>query len=247
MQRHKPIFRIQPNADIAVLFIHGIVGTPDHFHKFIPLVPENWSIYNVLLDGHGGSVTDFAKTSMSRWKEQIDEIVTMLLENHKEIIIVAHSMGTLFAIQTAIKYPQRVRHLFLLAAPLRIHPKPIAAITSLKVLFNKIAPNDRATLGAKRAYGIDIDTNLFKYLSWIPRYTELLKEIPCTRSLAEQIQVPCTVYQSKKDELVSFSSVELFKSNPNIEVIPLPKSGHFYLKPCEEQRVLRDFQKLCIK
>ena len=54
---HKEYKRIVENSPKALLFIHGILGTPNHFAPFIPLVPENLSVYNLLLDGHGKGVT----------------------------------------------------------------------------------------------------------------------------------------------------------------------------------------------
>jgi len=53
-----------PGAKTAVLMIHGIVGTPEHFAMLYPYVPEDWSIYSIRLAGHGGSVEDFAAASM---------------------------------------------------------------------------------------------------------------------------------------------------------------------------------------
>lgn len=56
---HREYVRIVPGAKTAVLFMHGIVGTPNHFRDLLPLVdlvPDDWSVYNVLLPGHGGTV-----------------------------------------------------------------------------------------------------------------------------------------------------------------------------------------------
>ena len=50
---------------IAILFIHGILGTTKHFETFLSLVPPNWSICNLSLKGHGGSVKDFSQASMA--------------------------------------------------------------------------------------------------------------------------------------------------------------------------------------
>ena len=63
---HQPYFRIIDGADTAILFVHGIVGTPDQFSALLPLVPQEWSCVNLLLPGHGGSVSDFSHTSMAR-------------------------------------------------------------------------------------------------------------------------------------------------------------------------------------
>ena len=51
-----PYIREIAGADTALLMIHGIVGTPAHFSMLYPYVPKDWSIYNMVLDGHGGSV-----------------------------------------------------------------------------------------------------------------------------------------------------------------------------------------------
>mgnify|MGYP002425729728 CR=1 FL=1 len=64
---------------IAILFIHGILGTTSHFEPFLSLVPPNWSICNLSLKGHGGSVKDFSQASMTEWKQQ-----RMLLKNYQK-------------------------------------------------------------------------------------------------------------------------------------------------------------------
>ncbi len=68
---HKEYRNIIPNSKTSILFIHGILGTPDHFSDFIKEVPPNWSIYNILLIGHGKTVNDFSNAIMDDWKNQI--------------------------------------------------------------------------------------------------------------------------------------------------------------------------------
>ena len=70
---HSPTFRSIPGSDTAILFIHGIVGTPDHFLDLLPLVPSDWSYANILLPGHGGSVGDFSRSSMALWRRAVAE------------------------------------------------------------------------------------------------------------------------------------------------------------------------------
>lgn len=85
---HTEIRRCVAGAENAVLFIHGIVGTPQHFAPLIPLVPEGWSLYNLLLDGHGGSVEAFSHTSMKKWRAQVSAAVEELagwLPKHSSI------------------------------------------------------------------------------------------------------------------------------------------------------------------
>ena len=105
---HKEYVRLVDSADTAVLFIHGIVGTPNHFTDFVNLVPIEMSVCNMLLDGHGKGVSEFSKTSMAKWKSQVDAKVKELSKTHSKIIIVAHSMGTLFAINESVKHPDKI-------------------------------------------------------------------------------------------------------------------------------------------
>ena len=48
---HKEYKRLVPGAETAILLVHGIVGTPDQFDRFIPLIPEGVSVWTLLLDG----------------------------------------------------------------------------------------------------------------------------------------------------------------------------------------------------
>lgn len=240
---HQPYVRIAENRHTAVLFLHGIVGTPDHFRDFYPLIPEHISVYSILLDGHGGTVSDFAHSSMQKWKAQVDSVLETLLSHHDQIIIAAHSMGTLFALQASLQHPEKVRQLFLLAVPLRIRLTPAAAWTSLKVVLNRMGPNDLRAQAARAACSVRQTRKLWKYLPWIPRFVELWQKCRRTRHLLPQIRTPCTVFQSARDELVAPGSVLLLQE-ADIPVILLQKSGHFYYDPEDKRLFLDSFAQL---
>ena len=54
IMKHESYERIVPGSDTAVLFLHGILGTPRHFEDFISLVPDSWSFSAPLLPGQIG-------------------------------------------------------------------------------------------------------------------------------------------------------------------------------------------------
>ena len=238
---HKEYKRINPGARAAILFIHGIVGTPNHFADFVSLVPSDVSVCNILLDGHGGSVRDFSRTSMQKWERQVRDAVDELTLSHTEVYIVAHSMGTLFSIDRAIEN-EAVKGLFLLAVPLVISPKPRMVSNLCKVYFDKIKSDDAVALAAKRCYGIAQDKNTFHYLGWLPRYLELFAKAKETRRKMQLLQTPCTAYQSAKDELVSTASAKLLRQNEAISVVELKNSGHYYYAPDDLAFLLREFE-----
>ena len=240
---HKEYVRLNENSNIAVLFIHGIVGTPNHFNEFVFLVPESFSVYNMLLDGHGKGVKDFSKASMKKWESQVSSVVEELSLKHEKIYIVAHSLGTLLAIEQAI-INEKVSKLFLLAVPLRLSLKLKMINNSLKVYFDKIRPDDYVALAAKKCYGIEKDKNPFHYIGWIPRFFELYAKMRQTRKAVSLINTACLVYQSANDEMVSSRSKKYFENMPNVFVNELKKSSHSYYDKDDFVFLLTEFNKM---
>lgn len=237
---HKEFIRIKPGADAAVLFIHGIVGTPNHFRDLIPMVqqvPENWSVHNILLDGHGGTMEDFSAASMKKWKVQVRSAFEDLAQQHDQVIIVGHSMGTLFAIQLALEYPEKIPFLFLLGVPLRPGVRLTMIRDSLLMVFEKLPPD--AVLW--KAAGVTTTRRIWKYLAWVPRFLELFREIYFTEKAMCNLRVPCVAYQSQKDELVTNFTLGILKRSGVMEVHNLMNSTHFYYAPDDQETVLSDF------
>lgn len=238
---HEEYVKMVPGADTAVLFIHGIVGTPNHFRDLIPLVelvPEDWSVYNVLLDGHGGSADDFAATSMEKWKGQVWSVFDKLAQRHKRIVIAAHSMGTLFAMQLALEHPEKIPFLFLLGVPLRPGVRLTMMRDSLLMVFEKLSPKHVL----RKAAGVQTTRKLWKYIPWIPRFLELFQQIRITEKVMGDLQVPCVAYQSRKDELVTNFTRNALERSGVMEVHELKHSTHFYYDPAESKTVQMDFQ-----
>ena len=223
---HKEYIREKKDADTAVLFIHGILGSPRHFDDFIKNLPENISVYNILLNGHGKGVKDFSRASMKKWKAQTADIASKLCEKYNNVIIAAHSMGTFFAVKEALKYPDKIKHIFLLQSPLKIAVKPAAVINTFKVFFN-LGSDQKAVKAYKKSHSIKLNIRLWEYLGWISRYLELFKESKDTRKEILKLKTPCSIYQSEKDELVSMKSVGYIPDFSNIKLYILENSAHF--------------------
>lgn len=243
---HEEYVRIIPGAKTAVLFIHGIVGTPNHFRDLIPLVdlvPDDYSIYNVLLDGHGKTVDDFAKTSMKNWHAQIWGIFEELSCTHERVILVAHSMGTLFSIQLAIEHPDKVPFLFLIAVPLRPGIRLMTIRNLLCLVFGKLREDVPLEAATMKVCGVKTTRILWKYLAWIPRFLELFCEIYRTEKIMGQMRIPCTAYQSQRDELVANSTRKVLKKSGVMDVHNLQYSTHFYYHPNDRAVVRADFEK----
>ena len=241
---HKEIIRIVPGAKTAVLFCHGIMGTPNHFHDLTPLVPQEYSLCCLLLEGHGKGVMDFARSSMKQWKAQVFARLRELLDAHERVIFVAHSMGTLFAFQAAIQYPDKIPQLFLLGSPTRPFVRPSTAVNAVLMALGYVDPNNKSAVDMRFGCSVSTDWMLWRYLLWIPRFLELFREIHKTKKLLPQLKVPAWVYQSKKDELVAFSSCRDFVGHPFIRLTRLMDSGHFGYGPEDLKQLQADFQQV---
>lgn len=233
------------NRRVAILFIHGIVGSPIHFEPFYPVVPPSWTQVRLILDGHGKKAMDFSKTSMTKWKSQVRETVEELKTEHSEIILICHSMGTLFGIQEAIK--GNVDSLFLLNPPLKIRITGRLVKTVHRIYFGKVKEYDKITKAAENGYSIEKDSNPFHYIGWIPRYLELFREIRKTRKQTRSLETETMAYISEEDEMVSPKSIRYFKGNPKVHAEILKESGHFYYSEKDLSILLHDFRSMVEK
>lgn len=232
---HEEYIRLVPGSSFAVLAVHGIAGTPDHFRELIPLIPEDWSVCNLLLPGHGQGVREFGASAMRRWKDCVSQMLEKLLETHSHVLILAHSMGTLFAIREAIGHPDRVRGLFLLNCPLRVKYPPSSMLLSLRAALGS---RDPAAEAMRRDTSIRLTPWLWCYLGWIPRFMELLKEIREVRGLLPGLTTPAICFHSCRDELVSGKTLNILAQYPKIQIHRLEASGHFAYTP-EDMSLLK--------
>lgn len=222
----------------SLLFLHGILGDPGYFDFLQSCVPPGCRMEKLLLEGHGGSARDFARASMSRWRQQVAEAVDRLRADGDRIVIVAHSMGTLFAIDSAVR--GNTDGLFLLNPPLSLRLSRRMFTTPLKVLSGNI--DDRWTQAAQAAYSIAPDSNPLHYIGWLPRYMELFGEIRRVRHLVGRLNLPARIYLSAHDEMISpLPAAALFPERDDISVTFLPDSGHYYYSDCDRKTIEHDF------
>ena len=239
----KTMIREIPNGTKAILMIHGILGRPGHFTPFMDSIPEDFSVYNILLDGHGGSAKEFSRSSMKKWREQALAWAKQLTEQYETVVIAGHSMGCLFAIEAAALYPQQIKAIFLLAPALRIRLTFSAVWGSIKTALGVSADQDPMMRAKLDACGVVLPSNPLQYLSWLPRFAELLKESAAIRKQAANLIVPSVVLLSKKGELVSPRSGDFFTSRANIHL--LPNSTHYYYPPADLKTIRNVLHKVC--
>ena len=213
---HRPYRRDVPGGKNAVLFLHGIVGTPDHFLPLLPLLPEDCACLSLLLAGHGGSAQDFAKASMAQWEDQVDSALSDLRARYENVVIAGHSMGCLLAIRAALADPCGLRALW---APIRVG-------------LDCIPEDDEEAHWARAACSIEPNRFLPVYLGWISKYAALFALSRSTRKSVSRLAVPTTALFSARDEMVdSVRSRERLLSCPLAQAETLAESTHLHYPP----------------
>lgn len=244
---HEERMRILPGAKRAVLMMHGIAGTPDHFRTILPLedlVPERWSLCNVIMPGHGGRVEDFSHSSMSAWEAYCMAVFDRLCESHEKVFLVGHSMGTLFAIRMASKRPEKVAGMLLIEVPLRVGVKLFTVRNLVRFAFGRLDLEDPVQEATSRVCSIAPTWMVWKYIGWLPRVAELVKYMHATDALLPGLGVPAVAYQSMRDEMVSDRSRKLLLKAGTVQVRVFLGSTHFYCHPEDIAQVREEFSAL---
>ncbi len=242
---HETQIRKIPGSQTVVLLVHGILGTPHQFDPFLSVIPKDWSMINLLLDGHGSSVENFGHSSMHTWETQVAALIDSLCSEYKNIFIIAHSMGTLFAIDAAIAHPEKIRQLLLLSPPLKVGPKLRLLRYAFRIGLGFGGEYDAELTAVRHAYSIQTDRRIWKYLPWIPRYLELFAKIRRTKKLLPSLKTPTAVYLCLDDEMVSVHTDRYVKTHPACTLHYLSRSTHFAYSEADAEHIrntIRDFQ-----
>ncbi len=201
--------------NIALVCIHGIMGSPRQFDPVGARLFDRCDVIAPVLPGHGGNALDFAKSSMEAWQEAVDRTVADACGKYDRVILLGHSMGGLLLWKAAMKYP--AAGLIAVAMPLKFRYLPHALFNCLKVTFTKIPCVPREMCG--------VDPHpLYACFGWIPRYLELFRKAREIRSCLKQIQAPVRCFYFERDELCSPASAGCMP--PQIPLKMLPDCRH---------------------
>lgn len=238
---HAPMKRIVPGAKTAVLMIHGVNATPRFFDAFTAVTPQDVSVHNLLLPGHGAGVLDFARTEKDAWRRHVEQAMMELCETHEQVFLLGHSLGAALAIRCAEKVGGRVKGMLLIAPPLRIRVRLRGLVKNICMGAGLVGDSEKL----RRYYGTEIDLRAWRYLGWIPRYVELLRECREARRVFPQMTIPARVFLSPRDEMVSMRTRSETEKCPAAAFSLLPDSGHYEFSTEDEATLLSAYRELC--
>lgn len=212
----------------AIIFIHGILEGTEQFKYLAKAAYKlGYSVYALLLPGHGGSSWNFARTNLLEWVDFVSETIDALLIKYHEVILVGHSMGALLAICEGAVRKKGIRALVLIDPPLHIHLWPRVVKSAACIQWGKIRKCQPYTQAEYKAMSVGKIKGL-SGIGWILRYSELLILISYTRKRVAKLKLPLLVVFAAKDEFVSYKSQKYFSPHrDSARIINLKDSGHF--------------------
>jgi carboxylesterase len=106
----------------GALLIHGLTSTP---LEVVPLrrtlEQAGWQVKAPCLPGHGATVKELARATEHDWTKVVTLNASELTKSTgASIAIIGCSMGALLALQYALRFPNKVDRLVLLAPPLQL-------------------------------------------------------------------------------------------------------------------------------
>ena len=227
---HTSIAAEVPGSDTLVIFIHGFLGSPDQFRRYIAALNEHGaSCLALLLPGHGCSAREFARHGTAEWETAVLQAVEANKGKFTRIYLAGHSMGGLLALNACVKLGNAFSGLILLSTPWKV------TFFSPRSIFQRLL---LACYGRKNeiktAYksAQSVSGNYLALLLHMPRPgLEFFRVIRRAKQICSGVQVPVLLIHSKNDETVSFSSARLLKQSlAGAEAVPitLQSSWHTY-------------------
>lgn len=198
-----------PGAKTAVIFIHGILGTPQVFMPMIAQMDrEKYAVSALLLPGHGGTQSDFINSKMDEWDWAVKDNIIKMSKRYPKIILAGHSMGSLLALSNSVLFPC-VNGVIAMATPMRVRIRP------------------RALISGSSSDHREKTSPVWLSPRTVPRYHELYRLIRNTKTILNLVRAPLLAIHSLNDEVADVKGLTLFqKVQAKYDQLILSHSGH---------------------
>jgi len=228
--------RSQDPALPSVVFVHGAAGD----HSVFALQSRYFAyhglnVYAVDLPGHGQSNGD-ALTSVEALADWL--IAFLDAANAKNAALVGHSLGSLIALETAARHPERVARIALLgtAVPMMVSAELLAAAAANDhvafEMINSWSFSVPRHLGGNRWPGVWMSGNAMRLMERMEPnvlYADLVACRDYTNGLsgAAMVRCPALLLLGGRDIMAPTKATrELAKALVDVRAVTLPGCGH---------------------
>lgn len=102
-------------ANPPLLFLHGFGGSIGHWRHNLPFFAQGHPVYALDLVGFGASEKAAIAYNANFWTEQVHDFWQTFLNT--PVILVGNSIGSLIALNAALKHPEMVQGLVMISVP----------------------------------------------------------------------------------------------------------------------------------
>ncbi len=235
---HSEIVREHPDADVLVLFIHGIMGSPAQFDAWAnACYGAGYSCVSILLPGHGEDGRGFARSGQAAWERHVSEALERHQGKYRRVVCVGHSMGGLLALNESLRPGHRIAGVFMIAPPVQINLQPWSVRARLRMVT--MDKNTELWRNYMRVYGVG-KTPIYVFPLFAGPLVSLKRLIEKTKRNLSKVTVPVFVVHSTADETVSFKSARSLDVGLNKaphELMRVDHAWHAYYPEEDTQKI----------
>jgi pimeloyl-ACP methyl ester carboxylesterase len=223
-----------------ILLVHGAGGSSRHWQPLLFRLESKVIPLAVDLPGHGAT-SGTVPNSVEIAADVLDAFLSAL-GIERPICYIGQSLGGLIGLQFALKYPQRVERLIVMAtaAKIQLHPDFLASALSgewdLSTLRQSFAPQVPESLK-------DLVLHEFQHTRLSNDATDFmgLSQIDLQEVIAN-IQIPTLILTGDDDVIISpRKGKQLQKQLPHAQLVNISGAGH-YLQVEEPTKVAEEIQ-----
>lgn len=232
-------FYLAGDRKVGCLLIHGFTSTPGELRPLGEyLNAAGFTIFGVLLPGHGTKPEDMMGVSHEQWYAAVVQGYEKIKAECESVVVIGHSLGGLLAIKLATNYP--VDKLITLAAAIKPMDRSLyfAGLAKHFLKYTKWKP---------KTYPLEQKPYMLGYnkfpVAAVHQLHLLVKQV---RALLPEIMVDTLVIQSRRDKTVAPKSAtrihNLIKSERK-QVLWLDNVGHAFPAAPNGRRVFGEIVK----
>lgn len=233
-----------PREAPALLFLHGITGSRRYWQRRVRPLAHSHRLILPDLIGFGLSPKPYVDYTIDLFRDTVRALVEELDLTRRPLTIIAHSLGSLVALEYAARYGAHVNRMVLLSLPRFSDP------VTAHALFWKGSPHYRRllnehslreTLSQMRRSGLEVtlryvlrfpwsviaDSHKFTFRSLTSTLENCLLNYQVDRILAAVPPVPTLLIHGERDSVAPFDQVlPLPAHHPNMRLRSIRGTGH---------------------
>jgi len=223
------------------LLLHGFTS---HINCIDPAEPRlkklGWPYRTPILRGHGTKPDDLEGVVWQDWLADGEKALHQLLQECEKVVPVAISMGSLVALNLAVKYPDKIAGLVCIAPALKTTSKT-ASLAPLVARFQKTW---QPGFDPKSYFDLEQAKTSQNYAQapWntVVQFLNFAKHT-YNPTLVSQLKMPIQIIASTNDRTIDHRTAQWLYdkvSSPDKNLSWFHRSGHEMLRDAEREQVL---------